>query len=133
MKRSLAAFAVIIGGLIFAGQAFSHHSFAATYHEDKTQKIEGNVIQFLLRNPHSFLHVDAKDENGVMQKYAIEWGGGAQLNTQGVTKDSLKAGDHVIITGNPSRNPEDHRLRMQTLTRPADGFKWGGRAGEVVN
>ena len=39
---------------------------------------------------------------------------------------SPDAGDHVIITGNPGRNPEDHRLRMRTITRPSDGWKWGG-------
>ena len=132
MKRSIFALAVI-GTMLFVGQLYAHHSFAATYHDDQTQKIEGTVIQFLLRNPHSFLHVEAKDEKGVMQKWTIEWGGGAQLNNQGVTKDSMKAGDHVIITGNPSRNPEDYRMRMISLTRPSDGFKWGGRAGEVVD
>lgn len=133
MKRSLIALAAVIGAVIFVGQAYAHHSFTATYHDDQTQKIEGNVIQFLLRNPHSFLHVEAKDDKGVMQKWAIEWGGGVQLNSQGVTKNSLKAGDHVIITGNPSRNPEDHRLRMKTLLRPSDGFSWGGRSNEVVD
>ena len=48
-----------------------------------------------------------------------------QLAGQGVESDSLKAGDHVIIRGNPGRNAVDHRLRMQSLLRPADGFGWG--------
>ena len=43
-----------------------------------------------------------------------------------LTRETLKPGDHVIITGNPGRNPEDHRLRMRTITRPSDGWKWGG-------
>ena len=37
----------------------------------------------------------------------------------------LKAGDHVVITGNPGRNPIDHRVRMRSLLRPSDGFGWG--------
>ena len=37
-----------------------------------------------------------------------------------------QSGDHVVITGNPGRNPEDHRLRMRTIARPSDGWKWGG-------
>jgi hypothetical protein len=39
----------------------------------------------------------------------------------------------VIIIGNPGRNPEDHRLRMIRLQRPADGYTWGGRPGETFD
>ncbi len=104
----------------------AHHSFAATYFEDKTESVEGDLVQFLFRNPHSFVHVEGKDKDGNTVRYAVEWGAGLQLNRQGVTRETLKPGDHVIITGNPGRNPEDHRLRMRTITRPSDGWKWGG-------
>ena len=106
--------------------ADAHHSFAATYFEDKTETVEGELVQFLFRNPHSFVHVEGKDPQGNVVRYAVEWGAGLQLNRQGVTRETLKPGDHVIITGNPGRNPEDHRLRMRTITRPSDGWKWGG-------
>ena len=104
----------------------AHHSFAATYLEGQTQKIEGKVVQFLFRNPHSFLHVEAPDDNGTMQVWNIEWGGGGVLGRQGVTRETLKPGDRVIVVGQPGRVPEEHRLRMVNLTRPADGWKWGG-------
>src|SRR5581483_3577977 len=117
---------VVLGTAASGSRAYAHHSFAATYQEGQTQKIEGNVIQFLFRNPHSFLHVEAPDEKGVMQRWSVEWGGGGQLGRQGVTRDSLKAGDKVIIVGQPGRNPDDHRLRRVNITRPADGWKWGG-------
>jgi hypothetical protein len=48
------------------------------------------------------------------------------LSRDGVSRDTLKPGDHVIITGNPGRNPEDHRVRMRSIKRPADGFGWSG-------
>jgi hypothetical protein len=116
-----------VGGLAaFAAPAFAHHSFAATYFEDKTDKIEGELVQFLFRNPHSFVHVEVRDASGSVVRYAVEWGAGLQLNQQGVTRDTLKPGDHVIVTGNPGRNPEDHRLRMRSISRPSDGWKWGG-------
>ena len=125
---------VLVAGLfITGGLLFGHHSFAATYKEGESQKIEGNVVQFLFRNPHSFLHVDAPDEKGVMQTWAIEWGAGGQLGRQGVTRDSLKPGDHIIVTGQPGRNPEDHRLRLSSVSRPADGWKWGGAAGQTFD
>lgn len=126
MKSMFLLLVTTAGIVISSGSAYAHHSFAATYLEDQKQKIEGNVIQFLFRNPHSFLHVEAPDEKGVVQKWAIEWGGGGQLGKDGVTRDSLKPGDHVIVVGQPGRNPEDHRMRMVSISRPADGWKWGG-------
>jgi hypothetical protein len=126
MKRTLLALVITAGAIVSGGRALAHHSFAATYFEDKTQKIEGNLVQFLYRNPHSFVHVEGPDEKGVMQRWAVEWGAGGQLGRQGVTRETLKPGDHVIIVGNPGRNPDDHRLRMVNITRPSDGWKWGG-------
>jgi hypothetical protein len=117
---------VVVGVLSMTGlSAYAHHSFTATYDENKTIKIEGELVQFMFRNPHAFVHVLAPDENGEMQRWGVEWGGAGALTGQGVTRDSLKAGDHVIITGNPGRNPIDHRIRMRTLLRPSDGFGWG--------
>jgi uncharacterized protein DUF6152 len=126
MKRTLLALVITAGAIVSGGRALAHHSFAATYFEDKTQKVEGNLVQFLYRNPHSFVHVEGPDEKGVMQRWAIEWGAGGQLGRQGVTRETLKPGDHVIVVGNPGRNPDDHRLRMVNITRPSDGWKWGG-------
>ena len=111
----------------------AHHSFAATYHEDQTVKIEGKLVQFLFRNPHSFVHVEAPDEKGEMQRWAVEWAGIGQLAGAGITRETLKYGDVVTITANPRRNPADHRLRMVTLKRPSDGFTWGQQPGQVVD
>jgi hypothetical protein len=58
-------------GMLSTVPAYAHHSFAATYFEDKTQTIEGDLVQFLFRNPHSFVHVEAKDEKGELQRWAI--------------------------------------------------------------
>ncbi len=117
--------------LVFAGvtvlgvRAYAHHSFASTYLEDQRMTIEGDVLQFLYRNPHSFVHVAVKDAKGNVTRWAVEWGGGGQLGSQGIKQDTLKPGDHVIIVGSPGRNADDHRLRMINITRPSDGWKNG--------
>ena len=135
MKVRLIVLLIAAGTLISisGSQLSAHHSFAATYFEDKQEKVEGDLVQFLFRNPHSFVHLEVKEPNGQLVRYAVEWGGGGQLGRQGVTRDTLKVGDHVIIIGNPGRNPEDHRLRMIRLQRPADGYTWGGRPGETFD
>ena len=103
MKRFLvvllAAAAVLVGA-----RAYAHHSFAATYLEDRMVTIEGDLVQFLFRNPHSWVHVNVKEKDGKVVRYAVEWGGTAQLGNQGVTRDTLKIGDHVVISGNPARS-----------------------------
>ena len=126
LKHTMLVLVIAAAAVGSSDRAFAHHSFAATYFEDRTQKIEGDLVQFLYRNPHSFVQVEAEDEQGVMQRWAVEWGAGGQLGRQGVNRDTLKPGDHVIIVGNPGRNAEDHRMRMVTITRPSDGWKWGG-------
>jgi hypothetical protein len=113
--------------------ASAHHSFGATYEVSKQVKVEGKIVQFVYRNPHSFVHVEAPDASGVMQRWAVEWGGTSQLAGAGVKRDSLKIGDQVVIVGRPSRVPGEYRMLMVNLTRPSDGFTWGRNASEVVD
>ena len=132
MNRRLAV--VLAATLMIAGMTVrAHHSFAATYDESKSVMIEGRLVQFLFRNPHSFVHVMAPDDKGQEQRWAVEWGGAGQLAGQGVTRETLKPGDVVVISGNPGRNAADHRIRMVTLRRPSDGFGWGTQPGQTVD
>jgi DNA/RNA endonuclease YhcR with UshA esterase domain len=112
--------------LACSGRAYAHHSFAATYYVDKIITVKGTVTEFLYRNPHSFLKVQAPDENGQMQIWAIEWAGGVQLSQSNVSRDTLKPGDQVVVTGNPGRTPSEHRIRIKSINRTSDGFKWEG-------
>ncbi len=132
MKRSLVVLFVAAATLVGA-QAYAHHSFAATYLEDRMVTIEGDLVQFMFRNPHSWVHVNVKEKDGTVVRYAVEWGGAGQLGGQGVDRDTLKIGDHVIISGNPARNAKTHQVRMLALHRTKDGFGWGKKPGEVVD
>ena len=117
---------LVVAMLLSGGAAYAHHSFAATYFVDREITVEGTLTQFLFRNPHSFVKVQAPDDKGEMQTWSVEWGGGAQLDREHVTRDTLKPGDHVIVTGNPGRDPTEHRIRLHKIVRPADGWKWEG-------
>ena len=129
LKALIAAIALVA----VLSVAWAHHSFTATYFEDRTITIEGRVLQFQFRNPHSFVHVQAPDEKGQMQRWAVEWGGSSQLSNQGLAGATLRPGDVVQITGNPGRDPSDYRVRMRYLLRPSDGFDWGNEAGETFD
>ena len=111
--------------------AYAHHSLAATY-LDKEVRLEGKILDLLLRNPHSFLQIEATDENGIVQRWSLEWRSSGQLGQQGIRRDTLKVGDEVTITMNPSRTPGDHRGALKTLHRKSDGFGWGTNPGETT-
>lgn len=131
MKVRLAT--ALIGLLGFAATAYAHHSLSATYDQTREVTVEGKLVRFLFRNPHAFVQIEAPDEAGQMQRWSVEWGGATQLISQGITRSTFKAGDEVVIRGNPSRTPTDYRIKMNTLYRTADGFGWGTRPGEVVD
>ena len=126
--------AVVAGVTLLCGAtAYAHHSQVAVYKTSEEQKIEGTLAQVMIRSPHSWVHVDAKDEKGKPVRYAIEWGGANQLRNAGVDGKTLKVGDLVKVTGRPGRNAADHRLLMMFIERPSDGWNWGNKPGEVVD
>jgi hypothetical protein len=106
--------------------AFAHHAFPATYLINQKIAIEGTVVDFLIRNPHSFIHVMAPDQDGVMQTWAIEWGPGILLASDNIDSQTLKPGDKVKITGSPGRVAAQHRIRITTIERTTDHWKWKG-------
>ena len=122
---------VVIGVAVVSfavvASARAHHSFAATYLENESVTIEGQLVQFQLRNPHSFAQMIVREPDGNDVRYAVEWRGAGELGAQGVTHSTLRVGDHLVITGNPSRHATDHRVRMTRLVRPRDGFAWTWR------
>jgi hydrogenase maturation factor len=115
---------LVIGTACTGAGVYAHHSFAVDYFEDQTVSIEGEVEEFQLKNPHSFLYVKVKDERGELQTYAAEWGGLTRLERRGVTADTLKPGDYVIVTGSPGRRAAERRIHLKGLHRPSDGWRW---------
>jgi hypothetical protein len=122
-----------IAALLTVGMTlFAHHSIVGTYDYNKHVSLDGKIVQVSLRNPHSFVQVEVTDESGTVQRWSLEWGAAGQLTSQGVSRDSFKIGDHVLVTGNPARSG-DTRARLETIRRPADGFSWGGKPGQTVD
>ena len=124
MKRALVS--VVLVAAIAAPLA-AHHSFSAFYFEDQRVTIEGELVEFQYRNPHAWVYVMVTESDGTRQRYGAEWGGPGRLRRQGVMADTLQAGDYLIITGSPGRNPEERRLHLREIVRPADGWAYASR------
>src|SRR5499425_1408610 len=96
--------ASIVGVLSAASIATAHHSFAPHFDRSRRVDISGTVKEYEARNPHSYLHISAVDENGRTREYVCESHGVTQLTRIGITPQLLKAGTKVRVTGPLSRH-----------------------------
>jgi hypothetical protein len=120
-------FALAVGIAIVGARADAHHSFNAHYYEDQSVSIEGEVTEFRYVSPHAWLYVSGRGVDGVQRLYAAEWASPTRLTRLAISKNTLKPGDRVIVTGSPSREPSTYKLHLKTVERPADGWRWTGR------
>ena len=126
MRAKLAVVIAVVMMLLAAAPLLAHHSFAATYFEDQRATVQGTLVEFVYRSPHSFVTVDVTDPKtrGVV-RWTVEWASTKRLEREGVNRDTLKPGDQVTILGHPGRITDEHRLHMWGISRPSDGWKWG--------
>jgi uncharacterized protein DUF6152 len=102
-----------------------HHSFAEFYLEEDTIEVEGEILEFQYKNPHSWIHVLAQEPFGAPKPYAAEWVSTSRLEREGITKNTLRVGDRVRIWASPNRNPNDNRIRLKRIERRSDRWQWG--------
>jgi len=122
---------VLVLGVMAANvSAYGHHSFVGYYAEDESVSVQGQIVEFEYRNPHAWVHFEARDNDGRVQRISAEWANPGRLSQQGILKDTIKPGDRVIVTGSPSRNPTELKMHLKGLTRLSDGWKWVGARGE---
>jgi thiamine monophosphate kinase len=110
-----------------ADRVWAHHSFSATYDSSQVVEIQGEVKEFVWRNPHSFLRIDVKESDGTLKTWALEWGSTNDLTQAKITRTTLRPGDQILVTGEAGRDTSSPRLLIQSISRPSDGFTWRGR------
>jgi hypothetical protein len=117
------------GVLLGAFTAEAHHSISGMYDTRRDVRIEGIVTQFEFINPHAFLTLEVKETDRAAQQWRVELDDRGELSDIGMTAQTLRAGDQVIVVGSPARR-EANRLYLDRLDRPADGYSFeqvGGR------
>jgi hypothetical protein len=126
--RLRAAAPRLLLALVFAAAASAsrtavgHHSIAAVYDGSRQQRLEGVVAEFQFVNPHPFVIV-AVDASGAQEQWRLEMDNRFELQGIGMTGETLKPGDRVVVTGSLGRT-EPRTLYIRRLDRPADGFRY---------
>jgi len=119
-----------IGVALLCAPAQGHHSFAEYYIESDTIEVEGEVLEFQFKNPHSWIHIMGQETFGGRKPYAAEWASVSRLERDGITAKTLRPGDVVRIWASPNRNLNDNRIRLKRIERRADHWKWSGQNGQ---
>ena len=94
----------------------AHHS-AAAFDTQKNVAVTGTVVSYRYTNPHIYLTLEVKKDDGSTQRMEVEAGAASVLTPLGFTKDSLKIGELVTVSGNPSRREPDKLMLGKDLTR----------------
>jgi len=102
--------------LLVSVPIFAHHG-AASYDISKMTTLKGTITSIQWMNPHATIDIDVSETTGKTQKYTVESVSPLGLSRNGWTKDSLKPGDQITVTGNLSKNGT-HILRLKKIVFP---------------
>lgn len=95
-----AGLATTVAALALAAPAWSHHSHAMFDHS-KQVSVTGTVTEFVYRNPHVFLYVDVKNDNGDTLNYWVELSNLTNMMTRGIGRSTFKPGDKITVNLHP--------------------------------
>jgi len=124
MKRKVVGLAAGLVALAAGVPAWAHHSFAAAYDLSQSVTVHGVISQVLLRNPHSWFHIEVKDANGKVEEWSFEAGTPSGMIRNGYKPGIIKAGAEVTIKGFRARDASQKRGMLRELTT-SDGQVFG--------
>lgn len=128
MNRLIASGLLIAGLLVGTTAALAHHSFAAEFDREKPIKLQGVVTKVEWTNPHVWIYVNVKDENGKVTNWGAEMGPPHGLQRQGWRRDTLKIGEQISVDGWLAKNGSS-RVNARSITLATTG----GRPGQTLD
>src|SRR6478672_1405255 len=99
MRKTLVGVIAAAALLLAAVPAWAHHAFAAEFDAAKPVKFKGTVTKMEWINPHAWIHIDVKGDDGKVTPWMIEAAAPNALLRRGWTKASLPAGVEIVVEG----------------------------------
>ena len=126
--RKLFALATLTAALASIVPVAAHHSFAAEFDFQKPVTLKGAVVQWEMINPHGWITIDVRSEDGKTVRWMVETSNPNGLMRLGWTKRSLKPGDEITVEGYKAKDGSN-TANAATVTL-ADGRKvFAGSSG----
>ena len=124
--------AALVAGaaLIAAAPTLAHHSFAAEFDADSPIELTGTVTKVAWANPHTFFYIDVANAGGEIETWALEMGSPNGLMRRGWTRNSMKLGDVVTVTGHRAKN-NPHVGNASTVTLATGKKLFAGSSSET--
>jgi subtilisin family serine protease len=104
MKTKIIMTLAALGATLTARPILAHHSFAAEFDANNPIDLTGTVTKVAWANPHTFFYIDVENDRGQIETWALEMGSPNGLMRRGWTRDSMKIGDVVNVTGSRAKD-----------------------------
>ena len=122
MKRTTFSFSIAVLGLVLAGGPLAaHHAFTAEFDAQQPVTLHGTVTKVEWTNPHAWINLDVKGDDGQVVAWRVEAGAPNALLRRGFTKNYLPPGAEIVVQGFKAKDGSN-RANGSNVTTP-DGKK----------
>jgi hypothetical protein len=122
--KHVIALILLVGGLVVSRPLLAHHS-SSSYDMEHPVNMKGVVSNMEWTNPHVFIYMEVKDDNGGVEQWRVEGNSPNMLVRSGWKKEMIKTGDQLLVNGAPAKNGSKV-MRLISLTL-ANGQKFDGQ------
>ena len=121
---------VSAAGVLAAGAVAAHHSFAAEFDIGKPVKLSGPVTKMEWTNPHAWVFIDAKNEKGEVQNWAVELVGINDLVRRGWGRNRVQVGEEIAVDGYAAKNGKNIANAASVKLAKSGELLWASVARE---
>jgi hypothetical protein len=121
-KIALGVAVVVIAVLIDGAGVKAHHAFGSEFDANAPVLLKGKIAKIEWVNPHTWIHVEIKKDDGSKETWMVEGGSPNTLLRRNANKSTFPEGTDVVVDGYQARDHSEKRANARNVTFP-DGRK----------